>query len=221
MVGRHAASKIASASTASFFDPRTKGFTKRGSTRRTSWPAAMKVRAQRCAVALASIAITVGPSRSTSDISLGHGRRDGRSPRRAHRRREHETTAFLHRSPVAASRSSSGSLMRPTLGAEREASIPQRAGADGHRTLQDRGDPPPRALAWPRGRRARHPRTEAPREATSGSTGSTTAVCSGPSDTSRPSRQRRASTSSSTEPQWPRRTQTKSPPGKMRRFNPA
>ena len=49
MVGRIAASKIASASVASFLDPLTKGFTKRGLINRTLQPAAINRRPQWCA----------------------------------------------------------------------------------------------------------------------------------------------------------------------------
>ena len=61
---------------------------------------------------------------------------------------------------------------------------------DGHRPLQDRGHPPPRPVAQPRGGRVRHPRTEGPRAAANGWIGSTTAGSSARSVTSRPPRQK-------------------------------
>ena len=72
----------------------------------------------------------------------------------------------------------------------------QRAGRDRHRPLQDRGHPPPRALAQPRGRGGSPP--------SSGSTGSTTVACSGPSVMSRPPRPRPATTNSWRLPRWRR-----------------
>ena len=84
-------------------------------------------------------------------------------------------------------------------------------GLDGHRPLQDRGHPPAGAVAKPRGGGARHPRTEAPREAANGSMGSTTAGSPSPSAPSRPPRPRTDATRRSTRPPRPRRSQTKSP----------
>ena len=80
------------------------------------------------------------------------------------------------------------------------------------------GDPPPWALARPRGGGVRHPRTEGPRAAANGSTGSTTDGSSSPSGASRPPRPRRATTSSRRTSRWRHRLQTKSPPGNLGRF---
>ena len=77
---------------------------------------------------------------------------------------------------------------------------------DGHRPLQDRGHPPPRPVAQPRGGRARHPRTEGPRAAANGCTGSTTTAFSDRSETCPQPRPRRATTNSWRTPPWRRRT---------------
>ena len=69
-------------------------------------------------------------------------------------------------------------------------------------------------LAQPRGGGARHPRTEGPRAAANGCTGSTIAGSSARSGTSRPPRPRRASTASWRTPPWRRRTPNEIASGK-------
>ena len=107
----------------------------------------------------------------------------------------------------------------PCVGAGRGAQVGglarHRAGRDRDRAPQDRGDPQAGPRARPRGGGARHPRTEGPRAAANGRTGSTAAAgSSAPSGPSRPPRPGRAAPSSWRPPPWRRGTPSETASGK-------